>query len=63
MVTRVLRELGQKARRHLDLPGMITLGLGLFGVLWAMTKLATSSFGALVGSYLIGGLLLMACSP
>ena len=31
----------ERVRRRLDLPGMITLGLGLFGVLWAMTKLRT----------------------
>ena len=42
-------ERGERARRHFDLLGMITLGLGLFGVLWAMTTLATSRFDASVG--------------
>ena len=59
LATRVLREQGGRARRHLDLAGMVSLGLGLFGVLWAMTKLATSSFDAPVAGYLIGGALLI----
>src|SRR3954453_6505452 len=41
---RVLRDTGARERRRLDLPGMVTLGLGLFGVLWAITKLANSPF-------------------
>src|SRR5487761_1828988 len=44
LATRVLHERGERARRRFDLLGMVTLGLGLFGVLWAMTTLATSSF-------------------
>ena len=59
VATRVLREAGQRSRRSLDLLGMLTLGLGLFGVLWAMTRLATASFDATVTSYLVGGLLLL----
>ncbi len=59
VATRVLRETGQRSRRSLDLLGMLTLGLGLFGVLWAMTRLATASFDATVTSYLAGGLLLL----
>jgi MFS family permease len=38
---------------------MVTLGLGLFGVLWAMTTLATSSFTASVTGYLVGGIVLI----
>lgn len=52
---RVLKDTGQRARRRLDLLGMGTLGLGLFGVLWAVTRLATSSFGATTTGYLVGG--------
>ncbi|MFZ2055862.1 MAG: MFS transporter [Acidimicrobiales bacterium] len=59
LATRVLHEHGERARRHLDLVGMVTLGLGLFGVLWAMTTLATSSFDASVAGYLIGGVVLI----
>jgi len=59
LATRVLRERGDTARRHLDIAGMVTLGAGLFGVLWAMTKLATTAFDAAVAGYLIGGLVLI----
>jgi EmrB/QacA subfamily drug resistance transporter len=57
---RVLRDTGARERRRLDLPGMVTLGLGLFGVLWAITKLANSPFDASVAGYLIGGVALIA---
>ena len=59
LATRVLHEHGRRARRHFDLLGMVTLGLGLFGVLWAMTRLATSSFDASVAGYMIGGVVLI----
>jgi MFS family permease len=55
----VLHDRAERSRRRLDLPGMITLGLGLFGVLWAMTRLATTAFDAAVAAYLIGGLALI----
>jgi EmrB/QacA subfamily drug resistance transporter len=60
VATRVLHERAERSRHRLDLPGMITLGLGLFGVLWAMTRLATTAFDAEVAGYLIGGLALLA---
>jgi len=57
VATRVLHDRdGERSRRRLDLAGMITLGLGLFGVLWAMTRLANTAFDATVACYLIGGL-------
>ncbi len=59
LATKVLHEHSQRARRHFDFLGMVTLGLGLFGVLWAMTTLATSSFDASVAGYLIGGAVLI----
>jgi hypothetical protein len=46
-------------RVTLDLPGMITLGLGPFGVLRAMTRLSTTVFDAAVAGYLIGGCMLI----
>ena len=55
LAARVLRDRGERARRHLDLAGMVTLGLGLFGVLWGMTKLATSPLDASIAGYLAGG--------
>ncbi|HEX5297612.1 MAG TPA: MFS transporter, partial [Streptosporangiaceae bacterium] len=57
VATRVLHDRDdERSRRRLDLAGMITLGLGLFGVLWAMTRLANTAFDATVAFYLIGGL-------
>jgi EmrB/QacA subfamily drug resistance transporter len=56
---RVLRDRSERSRRRLDLPGMVCLGLGLFGVLWAMTRLATTAFDAEVAGYLIGGIVLI----
>jgi EmrB/QacA subfamily drug resistance transporter len=60
LALRVLRERAARTSRHLDVPGMATLGLGLFGVLWAMTKLATTSLTGSVIGYLIGGVVLLA---
>jgi EmrB/QacA subfamily drug resistance transporter len=57
---RVLHDRTERTRRRLDLPGMACLGLGLFGVLWAMTRLATTAFDAEVAGYLIGGVALIA---
>jgi EmrB/QacA subfamily drug resistance transporter len=59
VATRVLHDKAERSRRRLDLPGMITLGLGLFGVLWAMTRLANTAFDATVTGFLIGGLVLI----
>jgi EmrB/QacA subfamily drug resistance transporter len=59
VATRVLHDRAERTRRRLDLPGMITLGLGLFGVLWAMTRLATTTFDAPVAGYLVGGIVLV----
>jgi EmrB/QacA subfamily drug resistance transporter len=56
---RVLRDRGERIRQRLDPFGMIALGLGLFGVLWAITKLANAPFDASVAGYLIGGVLLI----
>ncbi len=59
LATRVLHERGERKQHHFDFVGMVTLGLGLFGVLWAMTRLATSSFDATVAGYLGGGIVLI----
>ncbi|HET9079381.1 MAG TPA: MFS transporter [Trebonia sp.] len=52
---RVLRDKGERVRQRLDPLGMVTLGLGLFGVLWAITKLANGPFDAGAAGFLIGG--------
>jgi EmrB/QacA subfamily drug resistance transporter len=56
---RVLHDTALRQRRRMDFLGMITLGLGLFGVLWAMTALASRSFDASIAGYLIGGVVLI----
>ena len=56
---RVLRDSSARSRHRLDLLGMVTLGLGLFGVLWMMTKLASEPLSASLVGYLIGGLVLL----
>jgi EmrB/QacA subfamily drug resistance transporter len=56
---RVLHDTGRRTKHRLDLTGMATLGLGLFGILWAVTRLATSSFDATTTSFLVGGIILV----
>jgi len=59
LALRVLRDRGERTRQRLDPLGMIALGLGLFGVLWAITKLANGPFDASTAGYLIGGVVLI----
>jgi EmrB/QacA subfamily drug resistance transporter len=59
LALRVLRDRGERRRQRLDIVGMATLGLGVFGVLWAMTKLSTTSFSGQVGAWLGGGVVLL----
>ena len=51
----VLRDTRSAARQPLDLSGMALLGTGLFGVLWAMTRLTTSSLSVGTLAWLVGG--------
>jgi EmrB/QacA subfamily drug resistance transporter len=55
LALRLLRERSEPSRHRLDWLGMVSLGLGLFGILWAVTKLATSSINASLVGYLVGG--------
>ena len=59
LALRVLKETGTRQAHRLDLPGMATLGLGLFGVLWAITRLATGPADTLIVSLLAGGAVLI----
>nr|MDQ2875958.1 MFS transporter [Actinomycetota bacterium] len=59
LALRVLHDRGQRVRRRLDPAGMLALGLGLFGVLWAMTKLASSPLDATQIGYLAGGAVML----
>lgn len=55
----VLHDKTERQKHKLDPIGMLSLGLGLFGVLWAITKLATESLDSTILGYLCGGLLLL----
>jgi EmrB/QacA subfamily drug resistance transporter len=59
LALRILHERAERERHRLDLVGMATLGLGLFGILWAVTKLATSPLDAELVGYLTGGFALL----
>lgn len=59
LARRVLHDVRPAGRQRLDLVGMGLLGAGLFGVLWAMTRLATASLSASVLGYLVGGIALL----
>ncbi len=53
---KVLKQQGERASHKLDLLGMVTLGAGIFGVLWGITKLSTQNIdGSLIG-WLAAGL-------
>ncbi len=41
-----LHDRGERHRQRIDWAGMLTLGVGMFFVLWAMVKLATANFNA-----------------
>ena len=45
--------------RDLDLPGMATLGVALFSLLWAMVQLTTKSFDGAIAAWLGAGVLLL----
>ncbi len=59
LALRVLRDSGKRQKQKLDLVGMLVLGLGLFGILWGITKLSTDPFSAQIIFYLVGGVILM----
>ncbi len=56
---RVLVDRGARERRRLDWGGMLTLGLGLFGLLWGMVKLTSESLDGPILTLLFGGLALL----
>ncbi len=60
LAVRVLHDRGERRRRRLDPAGMATLGLGLFGLLWGITRLATVPLDATMIGYLAGGVTLLA---
>ncbi|MGH9107021.1 MAG: MFS transporter [Acidimicrobiales bacterium] len=56
---RVLRDQGVRQARRFDVAGMVTASLGLFGVLWAVTELATSSLTPSLIGFLVGGVVVL----
>jgi EmrB/QacA subfamily drug resistance transporter len=60
LATRVLHERSERRRHRIDVVGMVTLGAGIFGVLWAMTQLATTALDGSVVAFAVGGLVLLA---
>ncbi len=59
LALKVLRDRSPRQRQRLDLVGMGLLGAGLFGVLWAMTKLATSKLSGPLLATLVGGVVVL----
>ncbi len=56
---KVLHQKADKVSHRLDPLGMILLGVGIFGVLWSVTRLATSSLDKVILGYLVGGIILL----
>lgn len=59
LALKVLHDSGKRQKQKLDLAGMSILGVGLFGVLWGITKLSTDPFSAEILLYLAGGVALL----
>ena len=59
LALRVLHDRGERQRRQVDLLGMALLGGGLFCVLWAITRLATSPADLTLAAFLAAGLILL----
>jgi len=59
LALRVLRDSGERRRRSVDVLGMVVAGLGLFGVLWGVTKLATSALDPSIIAFLAAGVALL----
>ena len=55
----MLRDHGERERRRLDYLGTTTLGLGLFGILWGLTKLTSESLNASIIEFVIAGVILL----
>jgi EmrB/QacA subfamily drug resistance transporter len=59
LAQRALRDRAERQFHSLDIAGMLLLGLGLSGVLLAMTRLATNSWDTVIVALLCGGLALL----
>ncbi|MGO8827465.1 MAG: MFS transporter [Acidimicrobiales bacterium] len=59
VANRVLFDRGERQQRRIDWWGMVTLGLGLFGPLWAMVKLTSEPLDATTIAFFSGGLVML----
>lgn len=59
LALRVLHDSGTREHRKIDVLGMLTAGLGLFGILWAVTNLATHSLDIELLIFLLGGIAIL----
>ena len=55
LALKVLKEGTERTSRRLDLPGMVLLGVGLFSLLWGMTRLTSQAFSGTIALLLLGG--------
>jgi len=59
LALRILHDKSDRLRHKLDPIGIIMLGLGLFGILWAITQLATTSLNNSILLYMALGIILL----
>ncbi|MDA8102938.1 MAG: MFS transporter [Nitrospiraceae bacterium] len=59
LAVKVLHDVGERRRHKLDIVGMVLLGAGLFGVLWAATRLTSENLDPTISGLFIGGLVLV----
>jgi EmrB/QacA subfamily drug resistance transporter len=59
LASRVLFDRGQRQQRRLDWWGMVTLGIGLFGPLWAMVKLTSEPLDPSIIAFFVVGLAML----
>jgi EmrB/QacA subfamily drug resistance transporter len=59
LALKVLHDKNDKLKHKLDQVGILMLGFGLFGVLWAITKLTTSSLNSSIILDIVIGLMLL----
>ncbi len=52
---RVLHDTAPKVSRRIDWWGMLAVGLGLFGLLWAMIDLISEQFDPTIAGFFVGG--------
>lgn len=59
IAVRVLHDKGERKRQRFDWAGTVTLGGGLFGILWGITKLTSESFNTSIAIFIAVGIVLL----